>query len=243
LHFPARVLAQNEAPMPNGLRRLANHSASRRHHVSAQSASSIDVPGSTSGLSHQPINASIDDPVTEGPASPDREEFTAPQLKMLVKRAQIWEMLTLYTAPWKCDAHDLERYWQPGSKAFLNVGESASRLNERGWHYGYDAKLLNFEFRYVRFTRDGLSAEVGTREHWSLPIYASDGTLVPNRNPDQGPYELDYRLVKVNERWYLNASNTPYAQWRPQRITCTNWPQQAGTLTNSGTTSEPLRQK
>src|SRR5262245_25056260 len=52
-------------------------SSSRRHHVSAQAASSKDVPDSTSGVSHKPVNGNVDDPGTPGPASPDREEFTA----------------------------------------------------------------------------------------------------------------------------------------------------------------------
>ncbi len=153
-------------------------------------------------------------------------ESTATELKKTVKDAQIWEALTLYAAPWTCDAHDLERYWEPGSKAFIDVGESASRLNERGWHYGSGARLLDFEFRYVRLSQDGLSAEVGTREHWFLPLYTRDEKSLSIRNPDQGPYEIDYLLTKIGDRWYLRSENTPYSQWKPHHITCNNWPQQ-----------------
>jgi hypothetical protein len=157
-------------------------------------------------------------------SSPD--ELTASELKAAVKESQLWETLTLYSAPWNCDANDLKRYWLPGSKAYIDVGESVSRLNERGSHYGFGARLLDFEFRYVRISRDGLSAEVGTREHWWLPVYTHEEVFVTSRNPDQGPYEIDYLLVKVNGRWYLKSTSTPYSQWKPQQITCKNWPQQ-----------------
>src|SRR5262249_45558955 len=142
------------------------------------------------------------------------DESTLSYLKAFVKESQIWETLTLYSAPWNCDANDLERYWLPGSKAYVDVGESVSRLNERGSHYGFGAHLLNFEFRYVTLSRDGLSASVGTREHWWLPVYTNDERPVSARNPDQGPYEIDYLLVKVNGRWYLKSTSTPYSQWK-----------------------------
>jgi len=152
-------------------------------------------------------------------------EATVTELKERVKTAQIWEMLTLYSAPWNCDARNIERYWERGSWAFNDVLESTSRLNERGWHYGFGARLLNFEFRYVRLSRDGLSAEIGTREHWWLPVYTNDESLVTARNPDQGPYEIDYQLTKIDGQWYLKSENTPYSQWKPQHITCANWRQ------------------
>ncbi len=163
----------------------------------------------------------------------NRDEFdetTISEIKALVKESQIWEMLTLYAAPWNCDAKDLEHYWLPGSKAYLDVGKSVSRLNERGTHYGFDAKVLNFEFRYVKLSRDGQSANIGTVEHWWLPVYTRDEVLVTSRNPDQGPYEIDYLLVKVNDRWYLKSTTTPYTQWRPQKITCKNWPEESNKL-------------
>lgn len=154
------------------------------------------------------------------------DESTGSQLKAVVKESQLWEMLTLYSAPWNCDANDLKRYWWPGSKAYLDVAESASRLNQRHTHYGFDARLLDFEFRYIRISPDGLAAEVGTREHWWLPVYTADEVLVANHNPDQGPYEIEYLLAKINGRWYLKSTTTPYTQWKPERITCKNWSEQ-----------------
>lgn len=149
-------------------------------------------------------------------------EETAFEVKKLVKESQVWEMLSLYVEPWVCDANDL-RYWAPGSKALFEVVESVSRLNERDVHYGFGAKLLDFEFRYIRIARDGLSAEVGTREHWWLPVVKRDGTRVASRNPDQGPYEIEYLLVKLDGRWYLKSTSTPYTGWKPKQITCKNW--------------------
>ncbi|SRR5579871_586234 len=152
-------------------------------------------------------------------------ERDATEIKILVKNSQIWEMLTLYSNPWTCDTHDLQQYWETNSKAFLDVVESVSRLEERGWHYGFGAKLLDFQFRYVKIAPDGLSAEVGTREHWWVPLYTRQGVLVSIRNPDQGPYEIDYFLIKANGNWKLRSTTTPYSPWKPERIRCKNWSQ------------------
>lgn len=177
----------------------------------------------------------------ESPDSNPVREDEIFQLKNAVKRSQIWETLTLYSTPWICDAHDLERYWEPGSPAFLAVGESVSRLNERGLHYGFGAKLTNFEFRYLRISRDGLSAEVGTIEHWWLPVYTQDQKAVPNRNSDQGPYEIDYLLVKTSGRWRLKSTTTPYSQWKPRKITCKNWPAQTTRMASVNSEAEPKK--
>ena len=151
-------------------------------------------------------------------------EQTAIEIKTFVKNAQIWEMLTLYSEPWTCDANSIKTYFDFGSPAFNDVLLSVSRLTERNWHYGFAARLLDFEFRYIRLSEDGLTAEVGTREHWWLPIATRDGTIVESRNADQGPYEVDYLLIKKDNHWYLRSSTTPYAKWQPQRISCKNWP-------------------
>jgi hypothetical protein len=153
------------------------------------------------------------------------EEELAVHLKVFVKETQIWEMLSLYSSPWNCDARDIQRYWLVGSKAFNDIGASVSRLNERGLHYGYDSRLLDFQFRYIRISPDGASATLGTREHWWLPVYTRDEKLAPNRNADQGPYEIEYLLTKVDGFWYIQSTSTPYTQWKPKAITCRNWPQ------------------
>jgi hypothetical protein len=152
-----------------------------------------------------------------------REKLIA-DAKRVVKQSQIWEMLSLYTAPWNCDAKDIERYWDAGSKAFVDVGESVSRLNERGWHYGYGSRLLNFEFLSAKISQDGSSAEIQTREHWLLPVYTREGKLVASRNADQGPYEIDYLLVRSDNHWYLKSTGTPYVAWKPKQISCKGWP-------------------
>lgn len=149
---------------------------------------------------------------------------TRTRLKTLVKQSQIFEMLTLDAAPWDCDVQNL-RFWELGSKALFDTVEGASRFTERGIHYGPDARLLDFEFRYVWISPDGLSAEVGTREHWWLPLYKRDGTPVSSPNPDQGPYEIVYFLDKIKNHWYLKSTSTPYMPWKPKQITCKNWPQ------------------
>jgi predicted DNA-binding transcriptional regulator AlpA len=157
-------------------------------------------------------------------ASDSVPEETAVEIKTFVKNAQVWEMLTLYPQPWTCDANIVKSYFDPASQAFNDVLLSVSRLNERNWHYGFGARLLDFEFRYVRLSEDGLTAEVGTREHWWLPIATRDGTVVTGRNADQGPYEVDYLLIKKDGRWFLRSTTTPYAKWQPKQITCKNWP-------------------
>jgi len=157
-------------------------------------------------------------------AMDEAQEKLESELKQLIQKTQVWETLTLYAEPWKCDAHDLEQYWETGSRAFADVVESVSRLNERGWHYGHGARLLNFEFRYIRISKDRLSAEIGTIEHWWLPLYTANETVVAFRNPDKGPYEIDYLLIKAKGRWYLRSTTTPYPQWKPKQISCKNWP-------------------
>lgn len=200
--------------------------------VEAQQRSNSSMPASRLPLvrADQNSGGSVIHKVT----SPgELDESTISEIKTLVKESQIWEMLTLYSAPWNCDAKDIRRYWLPGSKAYLDVGKSVSRLNERGTHYGFDAKLLNFEFRYVRISRDGSSANIGTLEHWWLPVYTRDEKLVTSRNPDQGPYEIDYLLIKVNDHWYLKSTTTPYTEWMPQKITCKNWPEESNRLADA----------
>ena len=180
----------------------------------------------------------IDIDKIDNSAAPDQtEEETALHLKAFVKQTQIWEMLTLYSAPWSCDARNVQRYWLAGSKAFIDVGESASRLNERGWHYGYDSRLLDFQFRYVRISPDGSTATVGTREHWWLPLYTRNEEVASKRNPDQGPYEIEYLLKRVNGFWYISSTTTPYLQWKPRQITCRNWPEEAETKHDTGLVS------
>ncbi|HET9282332.1 MAG TPA: helix-turn-helix domain-containing protein [Candidatus Angelobacter sp.] len=203
-----------------------------RHRAEAQPRSDSTVPAwrLSSVRADQNSSGSAIHKATK-PDELDESEISG--IKALVKESQIWEMLTLYSAPWNCDAKDIERYWLPGSKAYLDVGKSVSRLNERGTHYGFDAKLLNFEFRYVKISRDGLSANIGTVEHWWLPVYTRDETLVTSRNPDQGPYEIDYLLIKVNDHWYLKSTTTPYTQWTPQKITCKNWPEESNRLADA----------
>ena len=152
------------------------------------------------------------------------QEKLIAEAKLVVKQSQIWEMLSLYAAPWNCDANDLPRYWEAGSKAFVDVGESVSRLNERGWHYGYGSRLLDFEFLSAKVSQDGRSAEIETREHWLLPLYTREGQLVTSRNPDQGPYEINYLLTRLENRWYIKSTSTPYVAWKPKQISCKNWP-------------------
>jgi len=156
--------------------------------------------------------------------SEEMKEKLIAEAKLVVKQSQTWEMLSLYTAPWNCDGNDIRRYWEVGSKAFVDVGESVSRLNERGWHYGYGSRLLDFEFLSVKISQDGRSAEIQTREHWRLPLYTREGELVTSRNADQGPYEIDYLLIRLEDRWYLKSTSTPYVAWKPERISCRNWP-------------------
>src|SRR5205823_2598675 len=125
-------------------------------------------PESTTSVQPEPPVDDVSDPK-------ETTDTTTSRLKTLVKQSQIWEMLKLDAAPWDCDVQNL-RCWEPGSKALFDTVEGASRFTEKGIHYGSDARLLDFEFRHVWISTDGLSAEVGTREHWWLPLYKRDGT-------------------------------------------------------------------
>jgi|ERR1051326_4288438 hypothetical protein len=179
----------------------------------------------SSSSTRSPVPAENDRITGSGPQiSEVMQEKLIAEAKLVVKQSQIWEMLSLYAAPWNCDANDLPRYWEVGSKAFVDVGESVSRLNERGWHYGYGSRLLDFEFLSAKVSQDGRSAEIETREHWLLPLYTREGQLVASRNPDQGPYEINYLLTRLENRWYIKSTSTPYVAWKPKQISCRNWP-------------------
>lgn len=148
----------------------------------------------------------------------DNKEYF--KLRSLTKSIQEWEHLVLYAQPNSCDAKQIGEHWLPGSRAFLDVMESASRLQELGLHVGGGSKLLQFEFRHVRISPDRRTAEVGTRERWIIEMHDSQQTLA--RTADIGPFEVNYSWVKIEGRWFLERTNSPYVKWKPKTINCTN---------------------
>jgi len=134
-------------------------------------------------------------------------------VKRTIKESQITEFLKIYRAPAHFDHSLLKRYWLPGSEAFEDVQICLKHLRTERWHYGIGSSLLVFEFRSVNIFGD--HAEVGTREHWNLPMVHADGSPVHERNSDQGPYEVDYSLTKVKGRWLVTSTTTPYAHKEP----------------------------
>lgn len=138
----------------------------------------------------------------------DSEEINKAAAKRAVKDSQIVEFLKMYRDPDNLDLHDMTKYWLPGSNALNDIDICLRHLRTERWHYGVGSKLDRFEFRYVRIFGD--HAEVGTTEHWFLPMVHADGSLVEERNPDQGPYELDYGLTKINGQWLVATTTTPY---------------------------------
>jgi hypothetical protein len=136
---------------------------------------------------------------------------SAAEIKQLVKDSQIDETLVIYGDPENFDPAILTKYWLPEEnrgRAIKDVKASIGRLRRRGLHYGSGSRLLLFEFRYVRIF--GKYAEVGTREHWILPLCRKDGSLA--RANDFGPYDVDYTLEMKSGKWLLVTTTTPYAE-------------------------------
>lgn len=137
------------------------------------------------------------------------DEVEKAAAKRAVKKSQNVEFFEFYRDPDHVDRHELREYWLPGSEALQDIMICLNHLRVMGWHYGIGSKLIRFEFRYVKIYGD--HAEVGTTEHWLLPMCHSDGSPVEERNADQGPYTVDYGLTKVKGQWLVATTTTPYA--------------------------------
>ena len=148
------------------------------------------------------------------------QEIDKAAAKRAVKNSQVVEFFKIYRDPENLNPHDLAKYWLPGSDALQDIGICLRHLRTEGWHYGVGSKLDRFEFRYVRLFGD--HAEVGTTEHWFLPMVHVDGSPVEERNPDQGPYEVDYGLTKLNGRWLVATTTTPYVH-KQEEIAEPHW--------------------
>lgn len=153
----------------------------------------------------EPFAGQINDDADSGESEPTTDDA---EIREVVKQSQMLEFLEFYGDPRNVNSHDLQKYWLPGSEAAKDIQICLQRLNRQKRHYGPGSKLLDFDFRYVRIFND--RAEVGTREHWFLPLIHADGTPVRSRLPDQGPYSIDYTLRKVKSRWFLESTTTPY---------------------------------
>jgi DNA-binding winged helix-turn-helix (wHTH) protein len=66
------------------------------------------------------------------------------EIKRVVKESQMFEFLTLDTAPAAADESLLSKYWVPaeqGGKEIQNVRTSMTKLLSKGWHYGKDSRV------------------------------------------------------------------------------------------------------
>jgi hypothetical protein len=147
-------------------------------------------------------------PLQDAVAEAASESEDESEMKQVVKNSQVSEFLNIYGDPQHFDRRQLSRYWLPGSEARRDIDICLKHLNTEGWHYGVGSKLVTFEFRYVRVFGD--RGEVGTIEHWYLPLFDLHGLRVTKRNPDIGPYNVDYTLKKTNGQWFLETTTTPY---------------------------------
>jgi hypothetical protein len=137
-------------------------------------------------------------------------------VRTAVEDSQKYQFLHLYTAPSQVRDADLSRaYWVPatqGGKEIENVRTSLNRLRQRGFHYGPESKLLALDVRYVRVALFSRDATVGTTEKWFLPLYEETGVVVPGKNPTLGPYQIDYLLRRIDGRWLIQSTTTPYVK-------------------------------
>lgn len=137
------------------------------------------------------------------------------EIKRVVKESQMFEFLTLDTAPVAADESLLSKYWVPaeqGGKEIQNVRTSMTKLLSKGWHYGKDSRVELFDFRYVRVFSPKDYAEAGTSERWYLPMRHADESLVENKNVYYGVYDIDYSLRKIDGAWLIDEASTPRSQ-------------------------------
>ena len=153
---------------------------------------------------------------SQASARAERVEIRSPSdeedVKRVVQESQVYETLTMYTAPKTFDDKDLQKYWLPadlGGKEIKQVEAALARLRSSSTHYGKESRVERFEFRYVRIFSPRDYAEAGTIERWYVPMYREDGSKVLGRNEYLGPYPVDYILRKVNGIWLIEESSTP----------------------------------
>jgi hypothetical protein len=133
-------------------------------------------------------------------------------VRTVVKESQIEEMLNLYENPDQSDGSNLlSKYWVPGGEAVGDVQSGLRTLAKSGLHYGPESSAKRLEILSAKvFVGD--RAEVKTTEQWFLPLYTKDGKRVSDRNPEIGPIEVNYALRKVNGKWLIQSSTTPYVR-------------------------------
>ncbi|HUY90658.1 MAG TPA: hypothetical protein VMV10_18115 [Pirellulales bacterium] len=158
----------------------------------------------------------------EEPESPVMRVIVSPADDAAVKRAvresQIIEATRIYADPESFDPGLLSVHWvapELGGRATENIEASVARLMTRGWRYGHESRPEIFEFRRVALFGAGDEpdyAEVHTREKWFLPVYDKSGDLIANRNMFLGPFQIDYTLQRINDRWLVQSTSTPYAR-------------------------------
>src|SRR5205085_11338198 len=104
----------------------------------------------------------------------------------------------------------LNSYWLPaehGGQTAQDVEDTIQGLLEDHRYYGPESRSESFEFLAVRLSGD--RAEVDTREHWYMPFYNEDGSLVAGRNPQQA-WTATYTLRKLNGKWLIQETTLPY---------------------------------
>lgn len=143
--------------------------------------------------------------------SPSSSPAEEAEVRRVVKESQLYECLGLYTEPKAFDRNQLRKYWvmpEHGGQEVEKIEASIQRLLNKGWRYGKDSKLERFEFRSVRISPRGDTADVETRERWYLPLYREDGSRVLERNAHLNTEPI-YTLRKVNGIWLIQATTNP----------------------------------
>lgn len=135
--------------------------------------------------------------------------------KAQLKRALVFEMLTIYEKPEEFEKDkrgQLGQYWVPaeqGGEEVSKIEQAVANLLARGWHYRDDSRCESLEF--VSVTPSGESMDIETREHWYVPVIDKTGKLVLERNTNQR-WDIVYGMRKINGSWLIEKSNGPYVK-------------------------------
>lgn len=137
------------------------------------------------------------------------------EVRRVVLESQVYELRTIYTNPKAFNREMLNKFWVPvnsGGQAALNIEASVQKQLKRKLRYGTESKVEMFDFIDVSILPPGDYAEVRTRERWYAPVYREDTGRAFDKPPFLGPYQVDYTLRKINGRWLVQWTSTPYAQ-------------------------------
>lgn len=155
------------------------------------------------------VTRHVSDQFINIPATANEQE----EIGDIVRNAEIYESLGIYTDPRSFHKGELDKYWIPDGSAAQSIEKRVKRLlhHKKGpWSYGKASCLITFEIRSVTLNSSGNTAKVNTVETWFLPTNNSQGQEVMKKNPFFPASPIHYLLRKVGGRWLIQSDSTAY---------------------------------